>query len=202
MKLIPRFFALEGLDGSGTTTQCDLVAATAERERIDFHTTAEPTTDRLGLLIREVLGGSLEVSPETLAHLFAADRCEHLNASKSGILALVEAGVRVVTDRYLFSSLAYQSVDCGLEYVHRLNDVFPLPEAVVFLEVTPDVAMTRSTKRGSVEIFETDGYQRAVVESYSRALVWAESKGVVVHRLDGTLRPAILHEKIWKIVSA
>ncbi len=72
--------------------------------------------------------------PTTLALLFAADRAEHLLAAGDGILNRLERGELVISDRYLFSSLAYQSLDCDFEYVRALNAEFPLPRDVVFVD--------------------------------------------------------------------
>ncbi len=201
MKRLEHFHALEGLDGAGTTTQVELIARRFVATGVAGRTTAEPTDGRIGRLIREVLSGATRVTPRTLAHLFAADRCEHLTAPTHGIEALVSRGITVVTDRYLFSSLAYQSIECGFNYVLMLNEFFALPSDLFYLEVSTDTALERSTAREKCEIFEHREFQESVRLAYLKALEWAESNGVIVHRIDGTEPPETIHEKIWNVIS-
>lgn len=202
MERLPRFFALEGIDGSGTTTQLKLLAARFAADRIDGWTTAEPTDGPVGRLIREVLGGRVSLTPETLAHLFVADRHEHLAAPGTGIRARLASGEIVVTDRYLSSSLAYQSVECGFDFVGRLNGRFPMPWGICYLDVATSVGLERSSTRESLEIFEHRSFQDAVRGFYERALEAAESSGVAVHRIDGTAPIEDIHEEIWRIVTS
>ena len=202
MALLNRFFALEGLDGAGTTTQCAMLRDAFESSGIDAFLTAEPTNGPAGKLVRSVLKSEVSVTPHTLAYLFAADRHEHLYAPTTGILDRLDVGETVVTDRYLFSSLAYQSVECGFDFVHSLNDGFPLPEAVFFLEVSTDTAIERSSSRGDEEIFENRPFQAQVLENYETVFHWAESMGVAVHRLDGADSAAAIHRNVWNIVSS
>lgn len=201
METLARFFALEGIDGAGTTTQADLLGRRLRSEEVDAWITAEPTTGIVGALIRRVLSGAVAVTPKTLAHLVVADRCEHLEAPETGIRAHLSEGRLVVTDRYLFSSLAYQSVECGFDYVRALNDGFPFPEAVVYLDVPTELALERSAGRTEREIYEHRRFQDAVRISYDRALRWAESAGVRVHRIDGTATTDAIHRQLWKIVT-
>ena len=201
METIKRFFTLEGLDGAGTTTQCDLLAKRFALEAVDAFLTAEPTNGPIGRLIRRILSGELPASPKTIAHLFAADRCDHLDAATTGIRARIEAGQTVVTDRYLISSLAYQSIDCGFDYVYSLNASFPVPEKVFFIAVSTETAIKRSEVRANLEIFENSPFQAAVSESYERALRWAGEAGVSVVRIDGTMDPEAINEKIWSAIA-
>ena len=197
MACLPGFFALEGLDGAGTTTQGQMLEYAAAEEKLDLFVTSEPTDNPVGRLIRSILGGSISVEPGTLAHLFAADRFEHLHESESGIVDRVGRGQIVVTDRYLFSSLAYQGLDCDFEFVRDLNFAFPLPCALFYLEVTTDTAIERSADRKHLEIFEHREFQHALHDSYDRALEWGLSRGMVVHRIDGALPIDEIHRKIW-----
>jgi dTMP kinase len=113
-----RFVVLEGIDGSGTTTQ---VARLAERLRtmhVPVRATREPSDGPVGVLIRQVLTGRVIVpggrSPgwATMALLFAADRMDHV---ESEIAPFTAGGGVIVSDRYDASSLAYQSISSGVE---------------------------------------------------------------------------------------
>lgn len=200
MNIIKRFYVLEGLDGAGTTTQIKLLEKRFRTDGIAAFITAEPTPGPIGRLIRSILRGDIRVTPQSLAHLFVADRCDHIGADKTGILARIDAGQVVVSDRYLFSSLAYQSIDCGFRYVASLNAEFPLPEAIFYLEVSTQTAMKRSEDRGSLEIFENLSFQTAVSDSYERALTFAENSGVRINRIDGSASPEQIHEDIWDMI--
>ncbi len=158
--------ALEGIDGSGTTSQS---ARLADRLRAAGHAvylTAEPSGGPVGTLIRDALEGRRAISDRVLAMLFAADRLDHLDRELEPHL---EAGELVVTDRYLTSSLAYQSVSNPLEWVATLNERARRPDLSILLRVSPEVAARRRAERGGAEeLFDAVEYQRAVVRAYDQ----------------------------------
>ena len=78
--ILENFIVLEGLDGSGTTTQLEMLEERFKTLTIPFFSTFEPTKSGTGELIREILKGKKKVHPDTIAFLFAADRNEHLHA--------------------------------------------------------------------------------------------------------------------------
>ena len=112
--VLKNFIVFEGIDGAGTTTQQRLLKERLQSQfpHIGCHSTAEPTSGPTGTFLRSVLRGEVQVSPRTAAYLFAADRQEHL-AATGGIEELCRNNTIVISDRYLFSSLAYQSAACG-----------------------------------------------------------------------------------------
>ena len=113
--VLKNFIVFEGIDGAGTSTQIKkLVERGNSNEPGRFVATAEPTTGETGRFLRRMLGGEFHVDEKTNAYLFAADRCEHI-FGKSGVKELCDDGKIVVSDRYFFSSMAYQSVSCGDE---------------------------------------------------------------------------------------
>ena len=77
-EVLENFIVLEGLDGSGTTTQLNLLGAALEKAGKRVFTTCEPSPLPTGQLIRRILGKEITTEPETLARLFSADRFEHL----------------------------------------------------------------------------------------------------------------------------
>ncbi|MFW5768677.1 MAG: dTMP kinase, partial [Spirochaetota bacterium] len=124
--ILPRFIVLEGLDGSGTTTQAGLLKEKFDAAGLTGWITCEPSDGFIGKSIRKVLKKEVSLDPRSLALLFAADRNEHLYGEK-GIVDRLTRVDYVVSDRYVFSSLAYQSGYSGFEYVARINAPFPLP---------------------------------------------------------------------------
>src|SRR4051812_35922446 len=101
-----RLIALEGVDGAGTTTQAQRLAVLLGARA---HVTREPSGGPLGQLLRQLLSGAhADLDPAAVALLFAADRLDHLSREVEPALA---RGQHVITDRYLLSSLAYQTVD-------------------------------------------------------------------------------------------
>ena len=105
------FLALEGIDGSGKTTQLQKLTARLAQLNIKHYSTQEPTGGPVGSLIRQILTGRTLADNRVMASLFVADRLDHLLNNVDGISQKIDAGVCVLTDRYYFSSYAYQSVD-------------------------------------------------------------------------------------------
>ena len=133
-----RFFALEGIDGSGKSTQLPLLARRLEALGRPCVQTREPTGGPMGTLLRQVLTGQVDCDSRVVAPLFVADRLDHLLRKGDGLLALVEGGTDVLCDRYYFSSYAYQSVDLPLEWVIEANRPCAhllRPTATLFLDV-------------------------------------------------------------------
>lgn len=187
---------LEGLDGAGTTTQMRLLCDRLAREGRAHAGTFEPTDGPVGKLIRSILARRVKVLPLTVAMLFAADRHQHL-AGPDGIIERANRGELVVSDRYLFSSLAYQSLECGFERVLGLNDGFPLPELLVFLDTPVAVSQARIDRRTRRELYDGAGFQARVREGYLRAIEHFEASGMRVVVLDGDRQAEEIHEAIW-----
>ncbi len=200
--VLDRFIVLEGLDGAGTTTQLRMAEERLAAEGRPYFCTSEPTDHALGLLVREVLTRRRLVHPTTLALLFAADRAEHLLAPGAGILKRLERGELVLSDRYLFSSLAYQSLDCDFEFVRTLNAGFPLPRDVVFLDTPVRESQRRLGSRVRLELFDGADIQDRILENYRRGFDLYRDSGLRLHILDGTLPPADIFEKLWKIIGS
>ena len=194
-----KFIVLEGLDGSGTTTQLHRLAAYGKKKKNSLQTTWEPTDNPVGQLIRRVLKKEVEVTPETLARLFSTDRFEHLYAPNYGIRSLLDRGEMVICDRYIFSSLAYQSLDCGFEQILELN-AYPLPEKLIYLDVPREVCEYRRSSRNAEELFEGPSLQQRIRDNYERALSFFANRGMVIHRIDGTGGADTVFEEIRRIL--
>ena len=187
-EILEGLVAIEGIDGAGTTTLARNLTNILEAAGRNVVPGCEPTDGPIGQIIREGLSGRLPMAPESLALLFAADRREHLYG-KDGIISIVSNGGIYVTDRYLFSSLAYQSLDCSWEWVDGLNSAYPLPEYLIYLGLPVDEAMKRISGRGEQDIFETESLQQQVADSYDRSIQEYAGSGMKVLVLDSRRSP-------------
>lgn len=161
-----RFIVFEGLDGSGKGTQIALLRERLEREGRSAVCTAEPTASDLGALIRETLSGRTRRCPEELAALFLADRIIHCGT----IEPLLARGTDVISDRYYYSSFAYQGLDTDLRWVVDMNLGCPRilrPDLCVFLDADAASCLGRiESSREKLEIFESEGILRGVREKF------------------------------------
>ena len=178
-----RFIAVEGLDGSGGTTQVGLLASRLRRQGVTVHLTREPSDGPVGQLIRATLRGQVDLPDPVLPFLFAADRRHHLDRE---ILPRLERGDWVISDRYLASSLAYQSLISTLDRVAELNAEFPLPDLTLYLDLSPAVCVERITTRGEQrERFEQLESLGVIMERYDHAMTWCRRRGGRVVEIDG-----------------
>ena len=117
-----------------------------------------------------MLSGEFHVDEKTNAYLFAADRCEHI-FGQNGVQSMVNEGKTVVSDRYFFSSMAYQSVSCGKELPSLLNSPFPLPEYLFFFEINPEISLARvNARNGKKEIYEKIEMQKKIAALYDEII--------------------------------
>lgn len=160
-----RFVVFEGLDGAGTTTQLDLLAKYLKKKKIKTHFTREPTEYLIGGLIKSWLSHDWQSTPECLQLLFTADRAYHLAKE---IIPLLKKGVMVISDRYLFSTLAYGMSEIkDKDWLFEINRKFILPDITFFLDVSPKICLERIKKdRFSLELFEKEEKLKKVRENY------------------------------------
>ncbi|WP_084736490.1 dTMP kinase [Cystobacter ferrugineus] len=180
---------LEGLDGAGTTTQVERLAAALKAEGHSVLTTREPSDGPVGVLIRQALtgrvvlpGGAGPLAPETLALLYAADRTDHLRAR---VLPALEAGQVVLSDRSVLSSLAYQGASLPMEWVEAINSHAIPADLTLFVQVSIEVAARRRAVRGGPEeLFDAEEKQRRISQQYEAAIALRGAREQVV-RIDG-----------------
>ena len=186
-EILKNFWVLEGLDGAGTTTQLKNIAAELNRRNIPSFATCEPTEYETGVFLRRILRGEIKIPQSSIAHMFSTDRDNHLNNSEYGILKHIKDGEIVISDRYFFSSFAYQSIGFDYEKVKLLNSLFPYPEKVIYLDTPPEECIKRIENRGSSkEIFEKLEYQKQVRENYETCFRELPA-GCTLIKIDGTL---------------
>lgn len=198
-EILERFVVFEGIDGTGTTTQLARLQKRLTAAACPHKVSCEPTKGPIGSLIRESLLGSVPLHPHTIARLFAADRGEHLYG-QDGILASSAAGLLSISDRYLFSSLAYQGLTCGQELPAALNAGFPLPRLLLFFDLDPEVAMERMKCRSKLDIYENLEFQEQVAAAYRHAIDSFKETDMQIIRIDASMEPEAVELSVWQAV--
>ncbi len=198
-----RFIVLEGIDGSGKTTQVHRLRENLALHDVPCIETQEPSGGPVGSLIRQILSGRVRADNRVAACLFAADRLDHLLNDTDGILAELQIGVTVVSDRYYFSSYAYHSVDVDMDWVIQTNSLSAgilRPDLTVFLDVPVKTALERiRCGRRHVELYEEDTRLTAVRDNVFRAFekLGAVEKIAVVPA-DGPIDA--VSDRVWEAV--
>jgi dTMP kinase len=193
------FVTFEGLDGSGKTTQVELLRAALERDGRDVVATREPGGTELGEEIRRLLLHGSDLSPWAEAALFAAARAELVSRV---IRPALDRGAAVLCDRYVDSSLAYQGIARGLG-VQRVLDLNAaavdglLPERTFVLLLEPgDVAARLGTDLDRIER-EDEGFRDRVADAYGELVQLFPDRIVAI---DGTLPAediaALVYERV------
>ena len=200
--VLDRFIVFEGIDGAGTTTQLNRLLKFCSDNKIKAIGTQEPTSSPIGLLIRDFLSKKEEFAEETIIRLFASDRCQHIYG-KNGIIENLEKDFFVFSDRYLFSSLAYQGFED--KKVFKENEDFPLPSVLFFLDIEPSKALMRIEKRGSEkEIYENINFLTKVRENYLEILEFYRTRHpeMRILVLDATEDEEDIARKIGEVFSS
>jgi dTMP kinase len=188
--------ALEGIDGSGKSTQAEMLAASLKKDGHQVVLTREPTHGPAGQrLQRYLLGPSRHLSPAEELDLFMADRREHVAQI---IKPALERGQVVLTDRYYYSSVAYQGA-LGLDPndILAANEAFaPVPDLVFILELPVTQALARLAKKGKAarQVSESFPYLKRV------EAVYASLKGPQFRRLDAARPPMEVHAALLEEV--
>ena len=185
------FICIEGLDGCGKTTQAKLLAKKLTKSHNAVYT-AEPSRGNIGTFIRKrCLYGEKRLSTVVEALLFAADRFEHV---ENEIRPALSEGRLVISDRYVYSSLAYQgAAGLSLEWIETLNEHALKPDLAVFIDVDLETVMNRlKSKRSVMENMETLQKVRDVYLKFVE-------KGDLV-RIDGNRTKAEVAEALYALV--
>lgn len=199
-----RFLALEGIDGSGKSTQLRLLLERLRARGVPCRGTQEPSDGPVGAMLRQILTGRVTADGRVIAGLFTADRLDHLVNPRDGVLAQVRSGVTVVTDRYYFSSYAYQSVDADMDWIidsNRLSAELLRPDATVFLDVPVRRALDRiGRNRSHTELFEREDRLTATREKYLEAFARLRDTETVLV-IDADADEETVSERVWAAVA-
>lgn len=162
-----KFVVVEGIDGSGKTTQIKNLEKELLKKGYKVFSSKNPTDGAVGKFIREILAGKKKFSPVAFQYLFCADRAEQ----QKEIIARLKQGELVLMDRYFWSSVAYGAVDNGIDFSKRKNpdrsvflvafsilsvySQFIVPDVTVYLKVPAQTAISRLREsRHSLDIYD------------------------------------------------
>jgi dTMP kinase len=185
------FIVIEGLDGSGKTTQAKLLVRKLRKTQ-DAQFTAEPSHGKIGKFIRNrILYGEIRPPTSVEALLFASDRIEHIQKEVEPALA---QGRTVVSDRYVYSSLAYQgSAGLSLDWIQTINQFALKPDLALFVDVDPETVLKRLKRKKSVmETFETQCKVRDIYLKFVH--------NGVLKRVDGDKPKALVAQEVFLVV--
>jgi dTMP kinase len=187
------FIVIEGLDGSGKTTQSKILANKLS-ENHKVLCTAEPSHGKVGTFIRNgCLYEEKRLPTEVEALLFAADRVEHLQTELAPALS---EGKIVICDRYIYSSLAYQgSAGLSLDWIKTINARALEPDLALYIDVPPERVLERLQRKKSV--METLETQRKVREIYLKYV----EKGELIRINGDKNKDAVAQELFLKVLS-
>lgn len=184
--------SIEGIDASGKTTQAKLLVKNLKERGYEAVYTKEPTDGFWGKILREkFLYGEKRAPAVVEALLFALDRFEHVeNTIKP---ALKESKI-IVSDRYLHSSLAYQSAaGLDLDWIRKINSFAPKPDIAIYIDVPAELVISRlKAKRSVMEKLEN---QRKVREAYLKLV-----KNEELTQVDGNRSIEDVQNQILEIV--
>lgn len=187
------FICIEGLDGSGKTTHAHRIVRNLQKNGFDAVYTTEPSTGDLGKFIRSsaVLEGKKRVPRVVEALLFALDRVEHL---EKNVKPALDEGKIVISDRSVYSSLAYQgAAGLDLTWIEEINRMALPADLAIYIDVPPEVVVKRIRRKKSV--METLDTQRKVQEVYRKYI----TNGQLV-AINGDKRKASVTESILAVI--
>jgi dTMP kinase len=166
------FIVVEGLDGSGISTQIGRLRRWLAGRGITVELTKEPSPGPLGAVIRQAIEGRVALGEKVLALAFAADRLDHLENDVKGIRQHLDAGRWVICDRYVLSSLAYQgAADVDADWLLAINKFALEPDVTIFVETPAAVCAERIQLRSSsLELYHDVRQLEKVQQVYKKAL--------------------------------
>ena len=187
------FVTMEGIDGAGTTTHSKLLAGFLSVKGLKTYLTQEPSSSEIGKLLRKYLKDK-RIPASTDALLFAADRVLHY---KEEIKKKCEEGYIVISDRYVESSIAYQSSqsdEITIEWVENLNIFAGEPDLTILLDIDPKISLSRKNQE-FLEKFEDTTLLDKVRQVY---LTRAEKLGHSIINTNNIIE--LVQTEIQKIV--
>lgn len=190
-----KLVVLEGLDGSGITTQATMLRNALIEQGKEAVLTKEPSDGLIGGMIKACLRKEWKSDPMTLQILFAADRSHHIATE---IEPAIKSGKIVVCDRYILSSLVFGGTSVSVDVLKQLNANFRKPDITFFVDTQPKVCMDRMKKaRHHVELFEEEHKLVQIRKNFMAMKGYFPNTNVI----DGNRAPDEVHQEIKKIVN-
>jgi dTMP kinase len=197
----PLFIVLEGIDKAGKSTQAELLKSYFINQGNAAIISSEPTDGPIGKLIRNAMQNQIIAIQdkakfdEQMAYLFAADRHYHLYNDIDGVYQLIKyQKTHVIATRYYFSSLAYNcNNQAEFDFVASLNQRFPNPDLVIYIDISLEVALSRLENSSYLEIYETEEKLKKVRENYYK--IFQNYEGNIL-RLEGDESIDNIHKQI------
>ena len=191
-----KFIVFEGPDGSGQTTQAELLKISLESRNREVIITKEPTKEsEFSQKILDILNHKISATPCEFQELVSKDRGVHLQKT---ILPAINSGKIVVSDRYFFATLAYGQLDCPLDRLRAFNQDFPSPDITFILDVSPEICIARIERRGKpVQFFETKEKLEKVLANYRSLFSMIPN----VYIVNGERSIEEIHGEILELVS-
>lgn len=198
------FFAFEGIDGSGKSTQIKLLTEKLRARGLPCYETREPTDSPIGSLVHQIMTGRMHADGRVISALFAADRLDHLLNDTNGLCREIDRGITVVTDRYYFSSYAYNGVDMDMDWViesNRISAETLRPTLNIFLDIPVELALERIAKnRLHTELFEKEERLHATRSKYLEAFEKLKNTERVAV-IDADAPVDVVAQRVWDAVS-
>lgn len=155
--------AVEGIDAAGSSTLVRNLAQAMLGRGLATVATKEPTDNLIGGLIRGALTKEWGPSLRTVQQLFVADRSHHLDRV---IIPNLRKGTHVVTDRYIWSTLAFGQVGLERSELLAMNAAYPEADVTLLIDIEVDTTQQRLDRRDHIELFERRRTQEQVRENY------------------------------------
>lgn len=211
-----KFIVIEGIDGAGKSVQVPLLVKRFSEHNIPLHVTRECSDGPIGQLLRQTyLAGKRKCDEHVINYLYAADRLDHITNAEDGMLNFINDGVNVLSDRYLMSSLAYDTymhIDTpvyeeAMESIiqrNRLNMDLMVPDITIVIDVPAELALKRiNDGREEASIYENTEKLDKIRRSYQNAIAILRerfSNNIVV--VDGSGSIDEVSELIWNEVKS
>jgi dTMP kinase len=187
------FIVLDGIDGSGTSTHSKLLAGFLSTKGLKIYLTQEPSNSEIGKLLRTYLKDD-RIPASTDALLFAADRVLHF---ENEIKKKLKEGYVVISDRYIESSIAYQSSqseNITIDWVKNLNKFAGKPDLTIILDINSKISLERKHHK-VLDKFEDTRLLEKVRQVY---LIRAKEEGYHIVNTDDIIE--VVQAKIQEIV--
>lgn len=181
------YVAIEGIDGSGTTTVAEAVAEELSRNKSrDVYCVREPSDGEIGVLIRRALTTPGVVERKALLYMFVADRIDLVERT---VVPLLKQGAIVISDRCYLSTLCYQMTEGhSLDKMLYMHEGTVLPRRIFYLRVPVSVAAERRGQRpaDTTQVYERGDLLHRVRGNYERAYAYGHTLHRALKTVDAT----------------